>query len=205
MAFNFNLSTKDTPMIELSNEMFITKDVYRALVDYGNILVVDLLRKAVNLEEKEDGDGEIYYTIREEFEKLNFQEGQLQSDFFEELITLTTNYLKELKDSDKTALCFCLINEEKHYNKLLEYIEEEDSDTMEQYDRKIGREMARLIYHEDKKELMEWCNEFLIEIICSFACEFDFSLIDESTKDHLDYVLNEYKHRDFMSFPINRL
>lgn len=60
-------------MIELSNEMLITKDVYRALVDYGNILVIDLLRQAVNLEEKEDEEGEIYYTVREEFERLNFR------------------------------------------------------------------------------------------------------------------------------------
>ncbi|RUT78423.1 hypothetical protein [Ancylomarina longa] len=189
-------------MIELSNEMYITKDVYKALVDYGNILVVNLLREAVNLEEKVDEDGEEYYTVREEFETLNYQEGQSQNHYFEELSQLTTNYLKELKDSDKTALCFCLINEEKYYNKLLEYVEEEDSDTMEQYDCKIGREIARLIYQEDKKELMEWCKEFLMDLISIFSTEFDFSLIDESTKYSLEDNLNEYKTRDFMNFPI---
>ena len=73
---------KHKQMIELSNEMYITKDVYRALVDYGNILVVDLLRKAINLEEKEDDDGEKYYTIREEFETLAFQEGSVTESLF---------------------------------------------------------------------------------------------------------------------------
>lgn len=189
-------------MIELSNEMYITKDVYRALVDYGNILVVDLLRKAINLEEKEDDDGEKYYTIREEFETLNFQEGQSQNHYFEELTQLTTDYLKELKDSDKTALCFRLIEDEKYYNKLLEYVEEEESDTMEQYERKIGREMARLVCQEDKTELMEWCHEFLMDLISIFSTEFDFSLIDESLKDDLGYKLNEYKNPTFMNFPI---
>lgn len=189
-------------MIELSNEMYITKDVYGALVDYGNIHVVDLLRKAINLEEKEDEDGEKYYTIREEFETLAFQEGQSQNNYFEELSELTTDYLKELKDSDKTALCFCLINEEKYYNKLLEYVEEEDSDTMEQYDHKIGRVIARFLYQEDKKELMEWCKEFLMDLISIFSTEFDFSLIDESTKYDLEHNLNTYKTRDFMNFPI---
>ena len=103
-------------MIELSNEMYITKDVYRALVDYGNILIVDLLRKAINLEEKEDDDGEKYYTIREEFETLAFQEGQSQNHYFEELTQLTSDYLKNLKDSDKTALCFRLLEDEKYCN-----------------------------------------------------------------------------------------
>jgi hypothetical protein len=34
-------------MIELSNEMYVTKDIYRALVDYGDILVINLLRKSI--------------------------------------------------------------------------------------------------------------------------------------------------------------
>ncbi|WP_372640593.1 hypothetical protein [Ancylomarina sp.] len=189
-------------MIELSNEMYITKDVYRALVDYGNLLVVDLLRKAINLEEKEDDDDEKYYTVREEFQTLAFQDGQSQNHYFEELTQLTKIYLKELKDSDKTAFCFRLINDEKYYNKLLESVEEDVSDTMKQYDHKIGREMARLFYQEDKKELMEWCHEFLTDTICCFSCEFNFSLIDESLKDHLEYVLGEYKNPIFMNFPI---
>lgn len=205
MVFDFKLITKKTPMIELSNEMYITKDVYRALVDYGNILVVNLLRKAINLEEKEDEDGEKYYTIREEFERLAFQEGQSQNHYFEELTLLTTTYLNDLKDSDKTSLCFCLINEEKYYNKLLESVNEEETDTMAQFDQKIGREMARLLYQKDKKELMNWCKEFLVDTICSFSCEFDFSLIDESLKYDLEYKLNVYTKRDFMSFPVNRL
>jgi len=189
-------------MIELSNEMYITKDVYRALVDYGNILVVDLLRKAINLEEKEDDDGEKYYTIREEFETLAFQDGQSQNRYFEELTQLTTDYLKNLKDSDRTALCFRLLEDEKYYNKLIEYVEEEDSDTMAQLDQKIGREMARLVYQKDKKELMEWCKEFLMDTISSFSCEFDFSLIDESLKDDLEYKLNEYRNPVFMNLSI---
>ncbi|MDE5418482.1 hypothetical protein L3049_10720 [Labilibaculum sp. DW002] len=189
-------------MIDLSNEMYITKDVYRALVDYGNFLVVDLLRKAVNLEEKEDEEGEKYYTVREEFQRLSFQDGQSQNHFFEELTQLTNSYLDDMKDSDKTALCFCLIDDEKYYNKLLKYVEEEDSDTMEQYNRKIGRELARLVCQEDKKELMEWCKEFLMDTICIFSTEFDFSLIDESTKYSLEHNLNEYKTRDFMNYPI---
>jgi len=85
-------------MIDLSNEMYITKSVYRALVDYGNILIVDLLRKAVNLEEKEDDDGEIYFTVREEFQRLSFQDGQSQNHFFEELSQLTTSYLNDLNE-----------------------------------------------------------------------------------------------------------
>jgi len=192
-------------MIELSNEMYITKDVYRALVDYGNLLVVDLLRKAINLEEKEDEDGEKYYTVREEFETLAFQDGQSENHYFEELSLLATTYLKDLKDSDKTALCFCLINEEKYYNKLLESVNEEEADTMVQFDQKIGREMARLLYQKDKKELMNWCKEFLMDMISVFSTEFDFSLIDESLKDDLEDTLNEYKKRDFMNFPVNRL
>ncbi|WP_320018919.1 hypothetical protein [Labilibaculum manganireducens] len=192
-------------MIELSNEMYVTKDIYRALVDYGNLLVVDLLRKAINLEEKEDEDGVKYYTIREEFETLAFQDGQSENHYFEELSLLTTTYLKDLKDSDKTALCFCLINEEKYYNKLLDSVNEEEADTMVQFDQKIGREMARLLYQKDKKELMNWCEEFLMDLISIFSTEFDFSLIDESLKYDLEYKLNEYKKRDFMSFPVNRL
>ncbi|MBI9056970.1 MAG: hypothetical protein JEZ01_04285 [Labilibaculum sp.] len=189
-------------MIELSNEMLITKDVYRALVDYGNILVVDLLKQVVNLEEKEDEYGERYYTVREEFQRLSFQDGQSQNHIFEELSQLTNSYLNDLKDSDKTALCFFIINEEKYYNKLMEYVDEEDTDSMEQYNRKVGREMARLVYQEDKKELMEWCKEFLTDIICCFSCEFDFSSIDESTKYDLEHNLNAYKTRNFMNFPI---
>ena len=107
-----------------------------------------------------------------------------------------------MKDSDKTALCFRLIEDEKYYNKLLEYVEEEDSDTITQLDQKIGREMARLVYQKDKKELMEWCKEFLMDTISSFSCEFDFSLIDESLKDDLEYKLNEYRNPVFMNFPI---
>ncbi len=205
MVFDLNLITKNTPMIELSNEMYVTKDIYRALVDYGNLLVVDLLRKAINLEEKEDEDGVKYYTIREEFETLAFQDGQSENHYFEELSLLTTTYLKDLKDSDKTALCFCLINEEKYYNKLLDSVNEEEADTMVQFDQKIGREMARLLYQKDKKELMNWCEEFLMDLISIFSTEFDFSLIDESLKYDLEYKLNEYKKRDFMSFPVNRL
>jgi len=178
-------------MIELSNEMYVTKDIYRALVDYGNILVVDLLRKAINLEEKEEDDGEKYYTIRDEFERLAFQDGQAQNHYFEELTQLTTNYLKELIDSDKTALCFRLINEEKYYNRLLDNVE--DADNMKEYDYRIGREMARLFYQDDKKELMEWCHEFLMDTICSFSCEFDFSLIDENLKFDLEDKLEAYK------------
>ncbi|WP_321319247.1 hypothetical protein [Labilibaculum sp.] len=189
-------------MIELSNEMYITKDVYRALVDYGNILVVDLLRKAINLEEKEDDDGEKYYTIREEFETLAFQDGQSQNRYFEELTQLTTDYLKNLKDSDRTALCFRLLEDEKYYNKLIEYVEEEDSDTMAQLDQKIGREMSRLLCQEDKKELMEWCKEFLMDLISTFSTEFDFSLIDDSLKDDLEYKLNEYRNPVFINFLI---
>jgi len=189
-------------MIELSNEMYITKDVYRALVDYGQLLVVDLLRKAVNLEEKEDIDGEKYYSIRNEFERLAYQDGQSQNHYFEELTQLAKNYLKDLKDSDKTALCFRLIDDEKFYNRLLENVEEVKTDTMEQYDHKIGREMARLFYQEDKEELMEWCFEFLIDFICSFSCKFDFSLIDESTKEDLDFKLEEYKKIHLMHFTV---
>jgi hypothetical protein len=189
-------------MIELSNEMYITKDVYRALVDYGNLLVVDLLRKAINLEEKEDDDGEKFYIVREEFQTLAFQDGRSHNHYFEELTLLTTTYLKELKDSDKTALCFRLINDEKYYNKLLESVEEEKSESMEQYNHKIGREMARLFYEDEKKELMEWCHELLTDTISCFSCEFDFSLIDESFKEHLEYVLGEYKNPIFMNFPI---
>jgi len=182
-------------MIELSNEMLITKDVYRALVDYGNILVIDLLRQAVNLEEKENDIGEKYYTVREEFERLNFQDGQSQNHYFQELTKLTVYYLDNLSDSDKTALCFRLISDEKYYNQLLELVEEEESDTMEQYNRKIGREMARLFYEEDKKELMKWCKEFLMDTICIFSTEFDFSLIDESTKYSLEHNLEMYREK----------
>lgn len=189
-------------MIELSNEMLITKDVYNALVDYGNILVVDLLRHAVNLEEKEDEEGEKYYTVREEFQRLSFQDGQSQNHFFEDLTQLTDSYLNDLKESDKTALCFSLISEEKYYNKMLELVEEVESDSMEQYNRKIGREMARLLYEEDKKELMKWCREFLMDTICIFSTEFDFSMIDESTKFDLEHNLNVYKKREFTNFPI---
>ncbi len=187
-------------MIELSNEMYVTKDIYRALVDYGNILVIDLLRKAINLEEREDNEGDKYYTVREEFQTLAFQDGQSQNLYFEELTQLTTTYLKELSESDKTALCFRLIDEEKHYNRLLENVK--DADTMKEYDHRIGREMARLFYQEDKKELMDWCHEFLMDLISMFSCEFDFSLIDDSMEDHLEYVLNEYKRRVFMNTPI---
>ncbi|PKQ62519.1 hypothetical protein BZG02_12410 [Labilibaculum filiforme] len=185
-------------MIDLSNEMYITKDVYRALVDYGNILLVDLLRKAINLEEKEDEYGEIYISIREEFQTLAFQDGQSQNHYFEELSDLTTSYLKGLKDSDKTALCFRLLEDDKYYNRLLENVD--DADTMQEYDLRIGREMARFIYQEDKKELMEWCMEFLMDMICVFSTEFDFSLIDESLKDDLEYKLNEYRNPVFMNF-----
>ena len=73
---------------------------------------------------------------------------------------------------------------------------------MEQYERRIGREMARLVCQEDKKELMEWCHEFLMDLISMFSCEFDFSLIDESLKDDLEYKLNEYRNPVFMNFPI---
>ena len=190
-------------MIELSNEMYITKDIYRALVDHGNILVIDLLRKAINLEEKVDDDGDKYYTVREEFQTLAFQDGQSQNHYFEELTQLTTTYLRELSESDKTALCFRLIDEEKHYNRLLENVE--DADTMQEYDHRIGREIARLFYQEDKKELMDWCHEFLMDLISMFSCEFDFSLIDDSMEDHLEYVLNEYKKRVFINFPVNRM
>jgi hypothetical protein len=182
-------------MIELSNEMLITKDVYRALVDYGNILVVDLLRQAVNLEEKEDDIGEKYYTVREEFERLNFQDGQSQNHYFQELTELTASYLDNLSDSDKTALCFRLIRDEKYYNQLLELVEEVESDTMEQYNHKIGREMARLLYEEDKKELMKWAKEFLMDSVAIFSTEFDFSLIDESTKYSLEHNLEMYRER----------
>ncbi|MGZ2371765.1 hypothetical protein ACXR6G_18445 [Ancylomarina sp. YFZ004] len=50
---------------------------------------------------------------------------------------MAITYLKELKDSDKTALCFRLIKNDKYYNKLLECIDEDESDTMEQFDHKI--------------------------------------------------------------------
>ncbi|WP_321515408.1 hypothetical protein [Marinifilum fragile] len=189
-------------MIELSNEMLITKDVYRALVNYGNILVVDLLRQAINLEEKEDEEGEIYYTVREEFERLNFQDGQSQNHYFEELTRLTVSYLDNLSNSDKTALCFRLISDEKYYNQLHELIEELESDTMEQYNRKVGREMARLLYEEDRTELMKWAKEFLLDTVAIFSTEFDFSLIDESTKYSLEHNLEMYKKPAHHGFPI---
>jgi len=182
-------------MIELSNEMLITKDVYRALVDYGNILVIDLLRQAVNLEEKENDIGEKYYTVREEFERLNFQDGQSQNHYFQELTELTVSYLDNLSDSDKTALCFRLISDEKYHNLLMELVEDLESDTMEQYNHKIGREMARLLYEEDKKVLMKWTKEFLMDTICIFSTEFDFSLIDDSTKYALEHNLEMYREK----------
>ena len=53
-----------------------------------------------------------------------------------------------MKDSDKTALCFCLIDKEKYYNRLLENVE--DADMMKEFNHRIGREMSRLLYQEDK-------------------------------------------------------
>ncbi|MFA8436931.1 MAG: hypothetical protein ACEPOZ_20680 [Marinifilaceae bacterium] len=184
-------------MITVKEQMIVTEYIYRALVNYGNIILEKLLRQAINLKAEEVEDGRIKYSVRNIFEFINSQNGIVNGGECQEMGALIIQFLKELSAPDFTALSFHLINEEKYHNLLLDQLDEKEEDSQEQFDAKIGRKMAELLYDPKKEMLESWLSDYLFDRIVSFASKFDLSLIDEETVSNLEHVLESYTNPTF--------
>ena len=128
-------------------------------------------------------------TITDLFKSINFYGFSMTYEIELTLFEFLWRFKKNLKKDELTALYFWVLNQ-----KYVCYLEdfEFDNDTEKEFDKKFGRSLAYKIYEPNDSHLEHETFEELKLHLCNFASEFDLSLVDEYTYEHIIEVVDMY-------------
>ncbi len=98
---------------------------------------------------------------------------------------------KILEKDELTAIHFWVLNQ-KYMCYLEEFECDDDTYSEKEFDREFGRSLAHKIYEPQNSDLEHGTFEELKFFLCDFASEFDLSLLDEYTYEHIIEVIDNY-------------
>lgn len=176
-------------MITIDDKLYITKEVNNIIVNYAKNTV---LRKLLT---------QFSFTIYEEKQNVsdlivavNFYLGDLP-DYQQQhdMMLLIIDFLNTCTKEELTSLYFWLLSE-----KYMEYYDnfkvdlDDSEDYIERLNYKFGRELAYKLYNPESAELREELRKELQKLLIGFACEFDFSLVNESSLIEIEEMIERY-------------
>jgi hypothetical protein len=100
-------------------------------------------------------------------------------------------FKKNLEKDELTALYFWVLNQ-KYMCYLEDFEFDNDTYTEKEFDKEFGRSLAYKIYEPNDSDLEHETFEELKLHLCDFASEFDLSLVDEYTYEHIIEVVDMY-------------
>ncbi len=126
-------------------------------------------------------------TITDLFKSINFYGFSMTYEIELTLYEFLWQFKKNLEKDEITALYFWVLNQ-----KYMRYLEDFDNDTYTEkvFDKEFGRSLAYKIYEPNDSNLEHETFEELKLHLCDFASEFDLSLVDEYTYEHIIEVVD---------------
>ncbi|THV60840.1 hypothetical protein EZV76_00425 [Flagellimonas alvinocaridis] len=183
-------------MISISDKMFITKEVNLATIAYFKKIV---LRKS--LMDFSFGPQSNNRAITDLFKSVNYYGFDLPYEIELALFERLRRFKNNLDKEELTALYFWGVNQKYlHYLEDFEYGDDTYSD--KEFDWEFGRSLAYKIYEPNNSGLEEETMEELKVLLCNFAGEFDLSLVDEYTYEHIIEIIDLYCLSSNNSIPV---
>ncbi len=173
-------------MISISNKLFITKEVSSITVAYVKKIVFRKLLMAFCFESQSNNG-----TITDLFKSINFYGFSMTYEIELTLFEFLWRFKKNLEKDELTALYFWVLNQ-KYMCYLEDFEFDNDTYTEKEFDKEFGRSLAYKIYEPNDSDLEHETFEELKLHLCDFASEFDLSLVDEYTYEHIIEVVDMY-------------
>lgn len=180
-------------MITIDDKLYITKEVNEVILDYARKVVIkDLLKQFSfegTLKKKKKKVSNLLETV-------NFYNGDISPEVKIELIDFIDSFLNKLESKETTSLYFWTIN--NLYLRYLENLEHtsdpsfNQNDSEEVFNYKFGRMLAYKLYEPESTELIEELFQEIENLLVVFASEFDLSLIDKYTIQHIKETISNY-------------
>lgn len=180
-------------MISIDEQLKVTKQLNTTACRYAQkVLIKDFLLKFTFpncLEEEHEYDED---DINPVLETLSFHQGEIYPDTFNEVNDFINDYIKNLDESDLTAIYYLVLN--KNYFKYYDDFTDNDGYELntELIDIEFGRFLAGKIYNPIESELQEDLVKFLTNTISSFSDDVDLSMIDDYTIEGILSLINTY-------------
>jgi hypothetical protein len=174
-------------LITIDDELLITKEINAITVDYAKKVVLRKLLMTFCFDTKQNTEG-----ITDLIQSFNFygiDAKPMELEF--KLSDLLGNFIKNLKKEERIALYFWILNQKYLY--YLDELEDDDNEcSQNEFNRKFGRALAYKIYEPNNSYLRQDTIQELKYLLCNFAAEFDFSLIDEYTPNQILEEIDNY-------------
>ena len=174
-------------MINYKNELLVTKEIVSIIEKFTRITIIKKMLNNFSF----DGDNvsELLKNSNEKYADMTNPSQSIDDDIWD----FVYQFLTELDTDSKTALYICVLN--KHYDHIEDdFLGTDASLELDEnnLDKKFGRYLAGKIYEPKNTELETMVVEHLKSLLINFSTEHDFSLIDENTKDNVNYVIDNY-------------
>ena len=173
-------------MITIDDKLYITKEINNVVVSFSK---KNVLRKLLMQFSFTNNDEKKH--VSDLIVAVNFYLGDLPDyEQQHDMLLLIIDFLNACTIEEITSLYFWLLNE-----KYMEYyngFKDEADDPMETFNYKFGRELAHKLYNPESTELKDELHEELQKLLITFASEFDFSLVNESSIFEIFEMLDRY-------------
>lgn len=175
-----------SPLISISDKMFITKDINAATIAYFKKSVLRKLLMNFSFEPLSN-DG----VITDLFRSINHYGFDLPYEIGLDLFEMLWKFKNDLGKDELTALYFWGLNQKYMYY-FENFLGDCDTYSDKNFDEEFGRSLAFKIYEPQASGLeVDTILELKI-LICNFASEFDLSLVDKYTHENILEVIDRY-------------
>ena len=173
-------------MITIDDKLYITKEINNVVVSFSK---KNVLRKLLMQFSFTNNDEKKH--VSDLIVAVNFYLGDLPDyEQQHDMLLLIIDFLNTCTIEEITSLYFWLLNE-----KYMEYyngFKDGADDPIETFNYKFGRELAYKLYNPESTELKDELHEELQKLLITFASEFDFSLVNESSILEIEEMLERY-------------
>jgi len=183
-------------LITINDKLFITKEINSITVAYVKKLLLRKLLMAFCFESQSNNG-----TITELFKSLNFYGFDMPYEIELTLLAFLRLFKKNLKKDELTALYFWVLNQ-KYTFYFEDFLGNCENYSEEKFDEEFGRSLAYKIYEPNASGLEKDIIEELKLLLCNFASEFDLSLVDEYTHEHILEVIDMCRLSSNNSIPV---
>lgn len=183
-------------MISIDDKMYITKEINTVVTQYAKqVLIKQLLLQFSFVKPKKahKKKAKNVTALLENVSNYNENYDNLDPTYQLEILEVVWAFLKPLDKSQLTALYFLVLN-----TNYLNHLEDFETNTVienksdEQFNTQFGRELAYKIYQPDLTELDNEVENYLKNLLCNFALEFDLSLEDKYSVTNINDMIKSY-------------
>ncbi|MFS4445438.1 hypothetical protein [Maribacter sp. 2307UL18-2] len=175
-----------SPLISISDKIFITKDINAATLAYFKKSVLRNLLMSFSFEPQSNDS-----VITNLFRSVNHYGFDLPNEVKLDLYEILWKFKNDLGKDELTALYFWGLNQKYMYY-FENFLGDCDTYSEKRFDEEFGRYLAYKIYEPKASGLEEDTMEELELILCNFASEFDLTLVDEYTYENILEVIDMY-------------